>query len=462
MNAIRTTYPILGFWDTRQGGRSENQDSCGFVDTPYGLIAIVCDGMGGGPAGKEASTLAVQAIAEHFCNQQAADDDLKTMMQNAIEHAHQAIISKGESYPEMRGMGSTVVAVLFNSKAAIVGHIGDSRLYQFRHGDKVFRTEDHSLVADMVRSKELTEEQARLSQQTNVITKALGGKNGLLADIEEIPYEKGDRFLLCTDGIWNALPEADLVKRAAKTPSLAGTVDSIVLLADEIGRKNGNTHDNLTLALFETKEDSTEKVKMNRKAINIIRALTVLFCISLLACIIMAINLMKPSADKKQLERSRISISEKDNRINSLQKQVESLQKELTESKIEVADAKKEVAKEKQKAAENAEQEAKKKAEEAQKAEEEAKAATKKTQYSKDRAKAIDYLKQASDKNKGSERNRLISKATEVLRKLSNEDTNNANTYRNVISELEKKEAKDKNNAKQHFNKLVEELEKIN
>ena len=330
MNAIRTTYPLLGFWDTRQGGRAENQDSCGFVDTPHGLIAVVCDGMGGGPAGKDASTLAVQAIAEYFCNQQPDAGDLKVMMQNAIEHAHQAIISKSESHPEMRGMGSTVVAVLFNSRAAIVAHIGDSRLYQLRHGEKVFRTEDHSMVADMVRSKELTEEQARLSQQTNVITKALGGKNGLLADIEEIPYEKGDRFLLCTDGIWNALPEADLVKRAAKTPSLAGTVDSIVLLADEIGRKNGNTHDNLTLALFETKEDSTEKVKMNRKAINIIRALTVLCCASLFACLIMAVNMMKPNPEKKLLEQNRISLKQKTDSISYLINKIDSFSKNET------------------------------------------------------------------------------------------------------------------------------------
>ena len=330
MNAIRTTYPLLGFWDTRQGGRAENQDSCGFVDTPHGLVAVVCDGMGGGPAGKDASTLAVQAIAEYFCNQQPDAGDLKVMMQNAIEHAHQAIISKSESHPEMRGMGSTVVAVLFNSRAAIVAHIGDSRLYQLRHGEKVFRTEDHSMVADMVRSKELTEEQARLSQQTNVITKALGGKNGLLADIEEIPYEKGDRFLLCTDGIWNALPEADLVKRAAKTPSLAGTVDSIVLLADEIGRKNGNTHDNLTLALFETKEDSTEKVKMNRKAINIIRALTVLCCASLFACLIMAVNMMKPNPEKKLLEQNRISLKQKTDSISYLINKIDSFSKNET------------------------------------------------------------------------------------------------------------------------------------
>ena len=65
MKTIRTTYPFSGFWDTRQGGRPENQDSCGFIDTPRGLMAIVCDGMGGGPAGRNASVLAVKIIAEY-------------------------------------------------------------------------------------------------------------------------------------------------------------------------------------------------------------------------------------------------------------------------------------------------------------------------------------------------------------------------------------------------------------
>ncbi len=461
MNAIRTTYPILGFWDTRQGGRSENQDSCGFADTPYGLIALVCDGMGGGPAGREASTLAVQTIADYFCKQQPTDDNLKAMMQNAIKHAHQVIISKSENHPEMRGMGSTVVAVLFNSKAAIVGHIGDSRLYQFRHGEKAFRTEDHSLVADMVRSKELTEEQARLSQQTNVITKALGGRNGQLADIDLLPYEKGDRFLLCTDGIWNALSESDLVKRAAKTPSLAGAVDSIVLQADEIGRINGNTHDNLSLALFETKEDSTTKVKMNRKAINIIRALTVLCCFCLLACFFMAVTLMKPSAEKKLLEQNKLSLSKKNDSIVFLQDQVKSLKEKLAESKMEVANAKNEVAAEKQKAAEKAEQEAKKKVEEAQKAAEEAKA-VKTQQHAKEIALIKNNLRQASNIKKGNERKFYIKQASNALDNLSKVDVKNKMIYDDVRQKLSNSIAtSNSDKAKGHFEQLIRDLEKV-
>ena len=129
MNTIKTAYPVVGFWDTRQGGRSENQDSCGFVDSPHGLLAIVCDGMGGGPAGKQASVLAVQAIAEYVCAQ-PKNASLTDIMKDAVERANQVILSKGQEREDLRGMGSTVVTVLFNENAAIVAHVGDSRLYQ--------------------------------------------------------------------------------------------------------------------------------------------------------------------------------------------------------------------------------------------------------------------------------------------------------------------------------------------
>ena len=251
MNAIKTSMPYVGYWDTRQGGRAENQDSCGFIDTDKGLIAVVCDGMGGGPGGQLASTIAVQKIVEYVVG--APQDMPRTeMVANAIEHGHQAILAKTAETPALRGMGSTATVLLINEQSAILGHVGDSRIYQFRHGKKIFRTADHSMVADLVRNGTLTEEQARLSSQSNIITKALGSKLTNLAEVTERPYEKGDRFMLCTDGIWGAMPEPELIKRVAKTPSLSGAVDGTVLTVDDIGRKNGNHHDNLTIALLET------------------------------------------------------------------------------------------------------------------------------------------------------------------------------------------------------------------
>lgn len=366
MKIVRTSYPISGYWDTRQGGRAENQDACGFIDTPHGLLAIVCDGMGGGPAGKQASELAVQSISDSICRTPKGYE-LEKSLQQAVEQAHQSIIAMGQKYPDLKGMGSTVVAVLFHKEKAIIAHVGDSRVYQFRFGHKIFRTTDHSMVAELVRDSKLTEEQARLSGQTNLITRALGGGNHL-ADIDVRPYEKGDRFLLCTDGIWGALHEKELVERAAKTPSLAGAVDSIVLHVDELGRNNGNTHDNLTIALFETKQDSISKEKMSRKVLRIIIGLIVSLLISLAVIVVLVGKLSASNPYEKEAGELKDLLSQKEEIIKNLQDSV-LLQKN------KVADALKKVANEKEKYAierEVAAEKAKHEAEEAQKKAEEA------------------------------------------------------------------------------------------
>ena len=462
MKTIKTTLPIIGFWDTRQGGRSENQDSCGFLDTPHGLIAIVCDGMGGGPAGKQASILAVKAVAEYIC--QAPDkESLEHVMSQAVEHAHQSIISEGKKHLEMDGMGSTIAAVLFNDKAAIVAHVGDSRVYQFRRGEKVFRTQDHSWVADRVREGNLTEEEAKLTGQTNLITRALGGKGIHSADIISLAYEKGDRFLLCTDGVWGMLTEKDLTRRAAQTPSLAGAVDSIALRADEIGRNNGNSHDNLTLALFETKQDSVKKVKMNRKALYIIKALIVLCIVSLVANCAFIVNSLKPNVEKEQLKRSEQLLKEQEVEMIKLKNRIDSLRNELVNSKDAILNARMEVEAEKNKAAEKAEEEARKKTEEAQKAAEKAKEEAARVQkVANDIAAVVDYLRQASTKKKGAERKPFIKKAYDILDNLSKKDVVHRKTYDDIRQKLGNPIAtSNSDKAKGHFDLLIKELEKI-
>ena len=199
---------------------------------------------------------------------------------------------------------------------------------------------------------------------------------------------------------------------------MAGAVDSIVLQADEIGRKNGNTHDNLSLALFETKEDSTTKVKMNRKAINIIRALTILCCISLLACLIMAVNLMKPSEEKELLAQSKKSIAIKNDSIIHLREQVETLKKEVTKFQEKAANALMEMATEKQKAADKAKQEALKEREEAEKAKEKERDQAEKErrqQISNEIDKIIKFLNDAVSQKAGKGRNQQLSNAKNAL-----------------------------------------------
>lgn len=277
--------PFCGYIDSRQGGRPENQDSCGFADTALGLLVVVCDGMGGGPGGKIASTLAVETIIREIQKVPAAGLPEKVLCQ-VIKMANALIYKKGEESTSLKGMGSTVVALLLNKQSALVAHVGDSRMYQFRGGSKVFRTFDHSMVFDLVRQKVITEEQARLSAQSNLITRALGVKPDVEVDIRELSYEKGDRFLLCTDGLCGALPEKELIKIVVSGKQLEGVLEHLISKVDEQGFRLGGGHDNLTGVLIETKFNSIRKEKMSTRIRNIVWGLVALCCISIVCNII--------------------------------------------------------------------------------------------------------------------------------------------------------------------------------
>jgi serine/threonine protein phosphatase PrpC len=204
------------------------------------------------------------------------------VLKDAVEFAHNAIIDRQRTDPSTRGMGTTLTALLVNSHSAYVAHVGDSRVYQFRGGRMVFRTKDHSYVGELVQKGDLTEEQARLSARSNIITRCLGGGNSKAEVDGPLAYMAGDRFMLCTDGIWGMMPEPQLIKLVAKTKSLSGATDATVIAVDEQGRNEGNHHDNLTIALLDTTEDSILKEPMSKTTRTIIYALGALLALSLL------------------------------------------------------------------------------------------------------------------------------------------------------------------------------------
>lgn len=465
MNTIKTATPIAGYWDTRQGGRIENQDSCGFLDTEKGLIAVVCDGMGGGPSGQLASTIAVQKIVEYVVN--APMEMPRTeMVAQAIEYAHQSILAKTAENPALRGMGSTATVVLINGQSAILGHVGDSRIYQFRRGKKIFRTADHSMVGELVRNGTLTEEQARLSSQSNIITKALGSKLTNLAEVTERSYEKGDRFMLCTDGIWGAMPEQDLIKRVAKTRSLSGAVDSTVLKVDEIGRANGNKHDNLTIALLETKQDSILKEKMSKKTLRILLGLGIVCLLSLILNLILIWQ--KPSGTHDgEVESLLMEVDARGKQIRALEDSINVLLGDVANSKQEAADATMKVAQEKENAAEKAKQEAEQKAKEAQDAANRAEQAASQAKQAaeaiqKSRSGVIAQLTKISSMSENAERKNLRTNVMEQLKTLATKDTKNKAAYDDVRARLGDKIASDTpEKSKGHYNILIKKLQNI-
>lgn len=240
---------------SRVGGRKENQDNHGSANTPFGPLYVVCDGMGGGPGGRTASTVAVDAFIQYV---QTAPANIAPadVLCDAVASANTQLQTLMQQTPQLQGMGTTIVALLLTPRAALVVHVGDSRLYQLHRGKMVFRTADHSLVGEMVRRGTLSEEQARLSAQSNIITRALGAGAAHEAEIDTVPYSSGDRFVLCSDGIWGSMSENQLLGKFAQKLSVHELVSTISADVDKIGIDKGGKHDNLTITAVDVNASS--------------------------------------------------------------------------------------------------------------------------------------------------------------------------------------------------------------
>ena len=292
------------------GGRSENQDRCGFMNTEHGLLIVVCDGMGGAAGGATASQMAVEEIIR-FVNRPVAEDDLvddyQMLLRKAIGSANKLLLETAASDSTLHGMGTTVTAILVNDKQVTWAHVGDSRIYQLRRGHKIHRTQDHSMVFEMVKKKVLTEEQARLSAQSNIILRALGQKDTVDVDTAVYPYDKGDLFLLCTDGIWGTMPEKELIRKASSRRPISEVAEALAWEVNSHGENTGGNHDNLTAAFFKTNKKSQIRSKMEQ-----IFKKAFLICAALL-CVSLALNIV-------QLSRSQAKEKEKtENTTDSIQ-----------------------------------------------------------------------------------------------------------------------------------------------
>lgn len=267
------------------GGREENQDTCGMTMTRRGLLVVVCDGMGGMNGGGTASKIAVQEIT-NFIDEPAGGDDVeddnRMALIGAINSANSRILEESKANHSLEGMGTTVVALLINEEKASIAYVGDSRIYQIRKGRKVFRTFDHSMVFEMVKKKILTEEQARLSSQSNVILRALGQKTDIDVDSCDLSYDKGDIFLLCTDGIWGTMPEKELIKRVSLKKHPRVVTETLAMNVNNDGISKGGGHDNLTAAMIKTTLNSKQRNKMESRLKKLIIILVALLAISII------------------------------------------------------------------------------------------------------------------------------------------------------------------------------------
>ncbi|MFZ5476420.1 MAG: Stp1/IreP family PP2C-type Ser/Thr phosphatase [Myxococcota bacterium] len=202
--------------------RTNNEDNY-LINEELNLY-IVCDGMGGHAGGEFASAIAVNTVEEVLADLEthpdatppAAEDDdagteiMRERLRYAIRLAGKRIFEKAAAEPEYRGMGTTCLALLFDTGNAYVAHVGDSRGYLVREGRIEQLTEDHSLVNEKIRAGLLTPDQARTHKLKNIITRSLGYTEDVEIDIQVRATRRGDRFLLCSDGLSNLVETAEI------------------------------------------------------------------------------------------------------------------------------------------------------------------------------------------------------------------------------------------------------------
>lgn len=240
---------------TGMGGRKENQDTYGGVATNQAVILTVCDGMGGMAGGQTASYLAVTEIIKTLA--ETPEDKMgPDAIRHAVENANSSIYQRAVNEPSLRGMGTTATILVLTHYAAYLTHVGDSRIYLMRKKRKSFRTFDHSKVFEMVSQGLMTEEQARQSSFSNIITRALGIRPKVEIEVETLPYKKGDRFVLCCDGIWNTEPEAEILKLFTFDKSPEVTIQKLTEYVNSKGIERGGDYDNLTAIIADMKRKS--------------------------------------------------------------------------------------------------------------------------------------------------------------------------------------------------------------
>ncbi|MDP2153610.1 MAG: Stp1/IreP family PP2C-type Ser/Thr phosphatase [Methylotenera sp.] len=239
--------------------RSHNEDAIA-SDASIGFV-ILADGMGGYNAGEVASEMAVlsitaelkEALGSHPTHYALPDVDqpvlnkkiLRKLMIDAVANANASIYHASQTYPHCAGMGTTLVLGLFINNQLLVGHIGDSRIYQLRNQRLVQMTEDHSLLQEQIKAGVITHEQAKSSSYKNLVTRALGIDSEVELALNEFDVEVGDVYLLCSDGL-SDLVDDELIQSVLNhhVQNLTSAADALVQLANEHG---GN--DNISVIL---------------------------------------------------------------------------------------------------------------------------------------------------------------------------------------------------------------------
>jgi protein phosphatase len=245
-------------------GRRRRRNEDAFVCEPP--LFAVADGMGGAQAGEVASRLAADSVRE------AKLGDLPSPEQTVelIREANRRVYAYSSENASTRGMGTTMTVALVEGTVVTIGHVGDSRAYLLREDQLTQLTQDHSLVAELVRSGRLSPKEAESHPRRSVITRALGTESDVEVDVFSIRAQNGDLFLLCSDGLTSMVSDEKIAQLlVAARADLDGAGEKLVAAANQAGGE-----DNITVVLFELEAGEPETEEETEQKLDDAKTLT--------------------------------------------------------------------------------------------------------------------------------------------------------------------------------------------
>ncbi|KRL04702.1 Stp1/IreP family PP2C-type Ser/Thr phosphatase [Liquorilactobacillus oeni] len=236
--------------------RKRNEDYVGVFKNKNGIeFAVVADGLGGHKGGDVASEMAVSHLGFRF-----EETSFATLKKGAnwlveeVERENELILKRAQQYEDLNGMGTTLVCALFFGTEFLLANLGDSRGYLLRENELIQVTEDHSLVNELLKSGQISSEEAKHHPQKNIVTRTLGISKSATLDEKIVKMKTSDMLLLCTDGLTNMLSDEEIEKTLQDDATLSNKCHSLIKKANEAG---GN--DNITLLLARAaKNDEVE------------------------------------------------------------------------------------------------------------------------------------------------------------------------------------------------------------
>lgn len=225
------------------GGREKNEDSAAILENSNTVLGIVADGLGGYSGGEIASNITVKTVSGNLIGAPVG----VVSFRKAIEQANQEIWET----KKQTGMMSTVGAVWLDDYAALAANVGDTRIYQFRNGNIIYQSRDHSVAQMALRAGDIRPGELRSCKERHKLTRALGAQNEVFVDIAHLELQAGDAILVCSDGFWEKIQETEMVYDLAGAATASDWLAHMRTRLESRGAAIGDNHSAVAILIKE-------------------------------------------------------------------------------------------------------------------------------------------------------------------------------------------------------------------